>query len=199
LRILIATSSVAIAAALAFPAMAADPPPVDQQTAQQATPPVVDQTTNSNDDANQIVVIATALRGAVQAPQPPIIELNEQDIASYGASSLADLVQQLSTETGSGRGRGSGWLRKPGCPVFVGERLRAEAQSTDRQGHYRSQSVVDPVGSSVFPAQQSTAKAYEAWRALSVGSRPPSSLVMRTRVPRERGTSSRLSVNSCMR
>ncbi len=93
----------------------------DQQTAQQATPPVVDQTTNSNDDANQIVVIATALRGAVQAPQPPIVELNEQDIASYGASSLADLVQQLSTEIGSGRGRGSG------RPVFLVNGLRVSS------------------------------------------------------------------------
>ncbi|MGZ3233324.1 MAG: hypothetical protein ACXU7O_01330 [Croceibacterium sp.] len=121
MRILLATSSVAIAAALAFPAAAADPPPADQQTAQQATPPVVDQTANSNDDANQIVVIATALRGAVQAPQPPIIELNEQDIASYGVSSLADLVQQLSIEIGSGRGRGSG------RPVFLVNGLRVSS------------------------------------------------------------------------
>ena len=61
------------------------------------------------------------MRGAVEAPQPPIVELNEQDIASYGASSLADLVQQLSTETGSGRGRGSG------RPVFLVNGLRVSS------------------------------------------------------------------------
>ena len=125
LRILLAASSAAIAAALAFPATAqvtpaADPPaaPAQQGTVQD-TPPVVDQTTP--DDENQIVVVANSLRGAVEAPQPPIVELNEQDIASYGASSLADLVAQLSTEIGSGRGRGSG------RPVFLVNGLRVSS------------------------------------------------------------------------
>ncbi len=125
MRIVLAASSVAIAAALAFPAVAqeasaAGPPPAPvQQGAEQETPPVVDQTTP--EDENQIVVIADALRGAVDAPQPPIVELNEQDIASYGASSLADLVSQLSTETGSGRGRGGG------RPVFLVNGLRVSS------------------------------------------------------------------------
>jgi hypothetical protein len=125
LRIVLATSSLAIAAVLASPAAAADPPPApppvagDQQSSDQGTPPVVDQT--AADDENQIVVIADALRGAVEAPQPPIVELNEQDIASYGAASLADLVSQLSTETGSGRGRGGG------RPVFLINGLRVSS------------------------------------------------------------------------
>jgi hypothetical protein len=126
LRTVLATSSLAIAAALASPAMAADPPPpppapmaVSDQSIDPASPPVVDQA--SPDDENQIVVIADALRGAVDAPQPPIVELNEQDIASYGASSLADLVSQLSTETGSGRGRGGG------RPVFLINGLRVSS------------------------------------------------------------------------
>jgi outer membrane receptor protein involved in Fe transport len=123
LRILLATSSVAIAAALAYPAVAQEAPaaaPPAAQPADQGTPPVVDQTDAGN-DANQIVVIANALRGAVDAPQPPVIELNEQDIASYGASSLADLVSQLSTELGSGRGRGGG------RPVFLVNGLRVSS------------------------------------------------------------------------
>ena len=125
MRILLAASSAAVAAALAFPATAqvapaAVPPaaPAQQGTVQDA-PPVVDQTTP--DDENQIVVVANSLRGAVVAPQPPIVELNEEDIASYGASSLADLVAQLSTETGSGRGRGSG------RPVFLVNGLRVSS------------------------------------------------------------------------
>jgi outer membrane receptor protein involved in Fe transport len=123
LRILLATSSVAIAAALACPAAAQQAPaaaPPAAQPADQGTPPVVDQT-DSASDPNQIVVIANALRGAVEAPQPPVVELNEQDIASYGASSLADLVSQLSTELGSGRGRGGG------RPVFLVNGLRVSS------------------------------------------------------------------------
>jgi hypothetical protein len=127
LRILLAASSAAIAAALAFPAIAQEAPAGGlpaapaQQGSEQETPPVVDQTDTSSEDENQIVVIADALRGAVEAPQPPIVELNEQDIASYGASSLADLVAQLSTETGSGRGRGGG------RPVFLVNGLRVSS------------------------------------------------------------------------
>jgi hypothetical protein len=127
LRILLAASSAAIAAVLAFPAIAQEapaggPPAAPaQQGSEQETPPVVDQTDTSSEDENQIVVIADALRGAVEAPQPPIVELNEQDIASYGASSLADLVAQLSTETGSGRGRGGG------RPVFLVNGLRVSS------------------------------------------------------------------------
>jgi hypothetical protein len=121
LRILLASSSLAIAAVLASPAVAQEAVAAAPagQSAEQETPPVVDQA--SADDENQIVVIADALRGAVQAPQPPILELNEQDIASYGASSLADLVAQLSTETGSGRGRGGG------RPVFLVNGLRVSS------------------------------------------------------------------------
>lgn len=126
LRILLAASSAAIAAGLASPAiaqeatLAAVSAAAAQQGVEQATPPVVDQSTPA-DDEDQIVVIADALRGAVEAPQPPIVELNEQDIASYGAASLADLVSQLSTETGSGRGRGGG------RPVFLINGLRVSS------------------------------------------------------------------------
>lgn len=59
-------------------------------------------------DANQIVVIAGRFFGGVDAPQLPIVTLDEVDIASYGAGSLAELVQALGSRTGSGRGRGAG-------------------------------------------------------------------------------------------
>ena len=55
-----------------------------------------------------IVVVATRLSGQVRAPQPPIVTLDEEDIASYGASSIGDLITALGPQTGSGRGRGEG-------------------------------------------------------------------------------------------
>ncbi len=56
----------------------------------------------------EILVIATRIRGQVDAPQPPLVTLDEADIASYGASTIEDLVTAISPQTGSGRGRGDG-------------------------------------------------------------------------------------------
>ncbi len=67
---------------------------------------------------DEIVVIAERLPGQVQTDSPPILELEEKDIAAYGATSIADLVAQLAPQVGSGRGRG-------GRPVFLvnGQRI----------------------------------------------------------------------------
>jgi iron complex outermembrane recepter protein len=59
-------------------------------------------------EMNQILVIATRLRGALDVPQPPIATLDEAEIAAYGAASIADLLAALTPQTGSGRGRGDG-------------------------------------------------------------------------------------------
>ncbi len=61
-----------------------------------------------------IVVIGGSLRGQIDTLQAPIVELDEQDIAAYGAGSIADLVAALAPETSSARGRGGG-----GRPVFL--------------------------------------------------------------------------------
>ena len=53
------------------------------------------------------------MRGQVQTDVPPVVELDEADIAAYGADSLADLIEQLGPQTGSASGRGSG------RPVFL--------------------------------------------------------------------------------
>ncbi|NYH94456.1 TonB-dependent receptor domain-containing protein [Novosphingobium marinum] len=53
-----------------------------------------------------IVVVATRLRGQVDAPQPPILTLDEEDVAAYGAATIDDLLTAISPQTGSGRGRG---------------------------------------------------------------------------------------------
>ncbi len=54
----------------------------------------------------EILVIADRIRGQVDAPQKPIETLNEEDIASYGATSVSELLAALTPQTGSGRGRG---------------------------------------------------------------------------------------------
>ncbi len=65
----------------------------------------------SNDDGfenEDIIVTAERLRGSVITEVPPIVELDADDVASYGVSSIEDLVGELSSQTSSNRGRGSG-------------------------------------------------------------------------------------------
>src|SRR5690606_3919532 len=57
----------------------------------------------------EIVVSAAGLRGRVDTPAPPVLELSEADIAAYGAGSISDLIQALSPATGGGSGRGGGF------------------------------------------------------------------------------------------
>ncbi len=68
-------------------------------------------------DPDQIVVTGGIFEGAVIAPQPPIATLDETDIASYGANNVSDLIDALSAQTGSGRGRG-------GHPVILVNGMR---------------------------------------------------------------------------
>ncbi len=98
-----------LALTLATPAL------VSPAMAQDAAPVVQADTATTGDQAaedDQIVVTATRLPGQVVTDSPPILELNEQEVAAYGAASIADLVAQLAPQTGSGRGRG-------GRPVFL--------------------------------------------------------------------------------
>ena len=100
----LASLTLALAAAAISPASAQEgrpeaaqqPAPVDAG----AEPPVMTE--------NEIVVVARSLRGQVDAPQPPLLELGEEDIAAYGAGSIAELIEALGPQTGSGRGRGEG-------------------------------------------------------------------------------------------
>lgn len=59
-------------------------------------------------DPDQILVVATRIKGQVDTAQPPIAVLDEEAIASYGAGSIQDLLSALSPQTSSGRGRGDG-------------------------------------------------------------------------------------------
>ncbi len=71
--------------------------------------PIVAQAMPDNGtQSNEIVVTASLIKGSVETDVPPIEEIEEKDIASYGASSLADLISAVAPQTGSGRGRGGG-------------------------------------------------------------------------------------------
>jgi iron complex outermembrane recepter protein len=59
-------------------------------------------------DNDEIVVTAARLSGQLDTEIPAEIELDEAAIASYGATSVADLLAALSPQTRSGRGRGGG-------------------------------------------------------------------------------------------
>jgi outer membrane receptor protein involved in Fe transport len=65
------------------------------------------------DKKGEILVVAHRIKGQVEADQPPIVTLDEEDIASYGVSSIQELVAALVPQTGTGRGRGAG------TPVFL--------------------------------------------------------------------------------
>lgn len=84
----------------AAPLPAADPAPQPVTAA--------DEDTIAPAERGQILVIATRIKGQVDAAQAPVLTLNEAEIASYGASSLTDLLAALAPQTGSGRGRGGG-------------------------------------------------------------------------------------------
>ena len=58
-------------------------------------------------DKHEIVVVAERLKGQVEAPQQPIVTMDEVEIASYGVTSISDLLDAISAQTGSGRGRGA--------------------------------------------------------------------------------------------
>ncbi|MBV7264709.1 hypothetical protein [Erythrobacter ani] len=72
----------------------------------QSDPPAPDQVAAPLED--EIVVQAERLRGQLVVEQPPLLELNEQDIAAEGVASIADLIEQITARTGSARGRGGG-------------------------------------------------------------------------------------------
>lgn len=95
---------VALAAALSAPALAAEQPAPSAGT---AVPE--DEVAAEEAAQGEIVVTANRLIGQVDAPQPPLVTLDEEDIATYGASSITELISALGTQTSSSRGRGGGF------------------------------------------------------------------------------------------
>ncbi|QJQ31266.1 TonB-dependent receptor plug domain-containing protein [Sphingomonas lacunae] len=83
---------------------------VAAEETQEATFPGGDTGPSADDEVAGGDIIVTASRSAasVISDIPADQILDEQAVASYGASSAADLVAALSVQTRSGRGRGSG-------------------------------------------------------------------------------------------
>jgi hypothetical protein len=77
----------------------------------------------------EIVVTGQRLRGAVEGDIPPEITLNPREIRAFGASTIAELLQALSPQTSSGRGRGGGG----GFPVVLvnGRRISSFSEIRD--------------------------------------------------------------------
>lgn len=74
--------------------------------AAQDAPPPAPGDLDAEADGEEIVVTGQRERGAVIGDIPPEVRLTPADIRSYGATSIADLLQQLGPLVGSARGRG---------------------------------------------------------------------------------------------
>ncbi len=77
-------------------------------TAQVPAPAPAEAPASEPADDDTILVLGARLIGAVTAAQPPILELTQEDIAAYGAGSIAELIASLGPQVQSGRGRGGG-------------------------------------------------------------------------------------------
>jgi hypothetical protein len=64
--------------------------------------------TEPDEQKGDIIVTAPRIPGAIDTDVPAEIELNEEQIKAYGASSVAELLQSLGPQTRTGRGRGGG-------------------------------------------------------------------------------------------
>ena len=116
MRITYSASLVALAAGLcaslaAAPALGQDTaPPVSQEP----TEPDAEAPPEETITGDTIVVNGRRLIGQVDAPQPPLLELTAEDITAYGAGSIEELLQQLTPQISSARGRGGS-----GGPVIL--------------------------------------------------------------------------------
>ncbi len=105
MRLTCSASSAAIAISLfASTAVHAQDAPAPQQSPEEEQPEASASTGASA--ADTILVLGAALAKQVDTEQPPILELEEEDIAAYGVGSIAELLQALGPQIASARGRG---------------------------------------------------------------------------------------------
>jgi iron complex outermembrane receptor protein len=89
----------------------ADPAPtVDAQAEAAAQQPVDPEIPVEDEEVYEedIVVVGRPERGRVIGDIPPEVTLDARDIRAYGTGSIAELLDELSPQTQSGRGRGGG-------------------------------------------------------------------------------------------
>jgi len=116
LRVLLSSSTLSLAIALAAIPLGAVHAQGISPVAQENAPPPESgpEPTDSANDDDMIVVLGARLAGRVETPQPPVLELDPEDIAAYGAGSIAELLESLGPQVSSARGRGGG-----GGPVVL--------------------------------------------------------------------------------
>lgn len=102
-----AVSLLALAAALGWSPLAAQTADLPQAQDNEPDAPGLSAEGDFEADSD-IVVVGTRLRGSVIGDIPPEISLDPQDIRAYGAGSVAELLEALSPQTSSGRGRSAG-------------------------------------------------------------------------------------------
>ncbi|WP_147123128.1 porin family protein [Flavisphingopyxis soli] len=104
LAILLASGASAPAMAQVTPPSSSEEPPADDaaKTAESGDAPA------SETQPGDIVVVGQRIRGAVDTDVKPELQLSEKDVASYGASSIGDLLAAIAPQVGGGRGRGGG-------------------------------------------------------------------------------------------
>lgn len=119
MKMSLSCSVLAIAATLtvvpANAAMAQDDAPAMAQDGNMPSDPQA-----QDDEINTIIVLGARLLDQVDAPEPPILELDAEDITAYGAGSIEELLQALGPQVSSSRGRGgSGGFGGGGGPVIL--------------------------------------------------------------------------------
>ncbi len=100
--IMLASSALAIASTSSIVSASAAASSTSDASPQKTT------TTEPNDSEDEIVVTAPHIAGTVKGDIPPELELDQTAVASYGASTISELLDALTPQTSSGRGRGSG-------------------------------------------------------------------------------------------
>ena len=112
MRLSSSVSPIALTAALialaAAPVAAQESAATAQPIAQEESEPQPGSRPEPTVTEDTIVVFGRRLLGQVETSQPPILELDEADIAAYGAGSIAELLEALAPQVSSARGRGSG-------------------------------------------------------------------------------------------
>ncbi len=74
----------------------------------QEAPAPADNEEGVENEGGEIVVVADRLSGQVDTDIPPVLTLDEAEITTYGVTSISELLDAISPQTGSGRGRGGG-------------------------------------------------------------------------------------------
>jgi hypothetical protein len=101
----------ALLAATAFPVpaftQAVDQPPAEPAASQEpAVPPITDIA--GDDEEEAIVITGQRPRGSVVGDIPPENTLDARDIRATGATTISELLDAVSAQTGSARGRSGG-------------------------------------------------------------------------------------------